>query len=185
MILWADVETTGLDPWFDLLLEVALVVTDDQLNEVSHITRVVQSRRLDKQKVDPFVLEMHTINGLWKDVETAEFIETVENELSGFISQHVALDQKIILAGSTVGFDRSFLKEHMPSVSSRLLYRSIDVSSIKELCIRWRPDVYDAWKRTNDGSVKPHRALPDVRQSIAELRFYRDYFFKISGFSVR
>lgn len=179
MIVWVDVESTGLDPKRDHLLEVALVVTDDALNEVAYTGVVMQpvGVDIDSIKMDAVVEKMHTENGLFEEVRLTRGRRHIAEErlrdwLSAVVRDMFSSDEKldrVPLAGSTVGFDRAFLREHMPALESMFSYRSIDVSSITELAKRWAPAIYE--KRPKAG--KAHRALADVRESIEYLRFYR------------
>lgn len=162
-LIWVDVETTGLDPARDFLLEVAFVVTDADLTPGYAFTAVLPASM--PADMDPTVLEMHTKNGL---------IEECAKARASFNEVWVArvLRERAAgapLAGSTVSFDRAFLRAFLPEVEAVASYRNVDVSSVKELVKRWRPEVYEARPQ----GPKVHRALPDVLASIEELRYYR------------
>lgn len=169
-LVWIDGETTGLDPREDLLLEIAVVVTDAGLNELGSFEAVLhQDRNLAVRMMDPEVLRMHTRSGLIADlaVTTSETsIEAVERRLIDFVHLHDAAG--VPAAGSSIAFDRSFLEVVMPELNGLLHYRSVDVSTVKEIGRRFAPEVVAS------APVKGrlHRALPDVRESIAELRHY-------------
>lgn len=173
MIAWVDVETTGLDEESGRLLEVALVATDDDLKEVACRSLVVCGPALTDVtgELDDFkVFAMHHKSGLLDEVgQSTATLTHVEHELCAFVAQYVPEPGKTPLAGSTVGFDRRWLRRHMPVLESAFSYRSIDVSSITELAKRWAPAVYEG--RPKAGAA--HRALADVRDSIEYLRYYR------------
>ncbi len=180
MIAWVDVETTGLDPEHGYLLEVALVFTDDELNVLgdafSRIVRPSCSADYNWYRaLEPVVFNMHAASGLLQAVHAGEgvSIKDVQAEAIEFSSSHGDL-KSTPLAGSTVGFDRAWLKKHMPGLESLFSYRSVDVSSVKELCRRWAPGVAAARPKP---SKPAHRALADVMESIEELRYYRSASF--------
>ncbi len=234
MIIWCDTETTGLNPVKDHLLEVALVVTDDDLVELASTSVVMQpvGVSIDSVQMDKVVVEMHTKNGLLTEIRAMEKGERqlirrheAEQQLIDFLRDAfrlvppVAIEKcahcgrglkehnfeiemcvggvdrpvpycmadgyyntqfhpKLVpavsqtpLAGSTVSFDRSFLRQHMPKLESRVHYRSIDVSSLTELAARWAPEIYAARPKAEDGAA--HRALPDILENIEYLRYFR------------
>jgi len=187
VIIWVDTETSGLDPRNGHLLEVALVVTDDELNELGHVSSLVLPVGITIKEMardlDPVVLEMHTKNGLLDELLAATRGElfrryAVEEYLLAFLAKHSVSGlsihesfKRVPLAGSTVGFDRAWLKEHMPKFESMVSYRSIDVSSITELAKRWAPSVYEGRPKADPSSIA-HRALADVRESIEILKYY-------------
>lgn len=181
MIVWTDVETTSFDERHHLLLEVALVITDDDLVERGSVSVVIrppfgadQARKM----MDEYVLKMHTENGLLAELDGGVSLDTAGDMLvdfvtRSFLAKECPVDEgkvflsKIPFAGSTVGFDRRWLRHHVPRLESML--RSIDVSSFTEVAKRWAPLVYEA--RPKAGAA--HRALADARESIEYLRFYR------------
>ena len=169
-LVWIDGEMTGLDPREDLLLEIAVVVTDAELNELGSFEAVLhQDRNLAVRMMDPEVLRMHTRSGLIADlaVTTSETsIEAVERQLIDFVHLHDAAGAPA--AGSSIAFDRGFLAVVMPDLNDLLHYRSVDVSTVKELGRRFAPEVL----ASAPVKERPHRALADVRESIAELRHY-------------
>lgn len=171
-IAWIDLETTGLDRDQDLVLEVAVVITDAELNEVASFSEVVhQDRALAVSMMDEVVLRMHTRSGLLADLAVTSSesgIVEIEQRLLEFVAEHDALGAPV--AGSNIGFDRGFLEIWMPTLNEHTLhYRSIDVSTVKELARRWAPEVY----ASAPPKSKRHRAFDDIRESIAELRHYR------------
>jgi oligoribonuclease len=167
-----DLEMTGLDPDRCVILEVAAIVTDDDLNVVAELgPLVVNASEAELAVMEPIVVAMHTHNRLLDDVRAASrTVAEAEAEVVAFLSAHLPEPGQVPLCGNSIGTDRRFLARHMPRVESMLHYRSIDVSSLKELARRWYPEVYERLPQKNP----THRALDDVRDSIAELRYYRD-----------
>ena len=181
MIAWVDVETTGLEEREGDLLEVAIVLTDDDLREIADRNLIVQPTRMSLDCVigfmDPNVREMHTKNGLIADLHRGYGLQKyeVQTHLIDWLSAS-ALPDKTPLAGSTVAFDRRWLRHHMPKLEALFSYRSIDVSSLTELAKRWAPAIYEGRPKAKPEEVV-HRALADVRESIAILRYYRESGF--------
>ncbi len=182
MIMWTDVESTGLDEREGHLLEVALVATDDDLTELGYSCTLVMPVGVDIDKMpleDDFVLKMHTENNLLRDLKDNQGVVgfrryEAEDRLIDAVNKMTGGDSKNIqLAGSNVGFDRRWLRHHMPRLEEMFHYRSIDVSGITELAKRWSPAIYE--KRPKAG--KGHRALADVRESISYLKYYREQGF--------
>lgn len=181
MLIWIDTETTGLDPETDELLEIALVVTDDDLHEVARFRSVLKQENFQPSALDDFVLEMHVKSGLIDDLKKAEFtVEEIEDLLVDFLStQYGEYELKTTpLAGSSVGFDRAFLKVQMPRLEQLLSYRTVDVSSIKELANRWNRPLQKKRKKEMSGNGIAHRALDDILYSIEETRYYRKHLFR-------
>ncbi len=161
---------TGLDFVNDLLVEVACIVTDSNLNELDEgFEAVIKVPQEKLETMDPVVTNMHTSSGLIYDIQHGLTLEEAEQQLFDYITSHVPESFKAPLAGSSVYVDRIFLRRDMPRVDSYLHYRIIDVSSLKELARRWYPRTYFA------GPLKTgnHRALGDTRDSINELKYYR------------
>ena len=173
-IVWIDCEMTGLDFKNDLLVEIACVITDAQLELVAEgLNIVIQAPAERLGNMDPFVVNMHTESGLLPEIPNGVTLEAAEEMLFDYISSHIPEANKAQLAGSSVHVDRIFLQRDMPRVDSYLHYRIIDVSSIKELVRRWYPRVYFA-SPTKTGN---HRALGDILDSIKELKYYREAVF--------
>lgn len=177
MIVWCDTETTGLDRQQDLLLECAMVVTDDDLNEIAHAVKLVkwpeQWGRLEMLMSD-FVRDMHTRSGLLDDMHGSDAVDvgTMDVFFENWLAMcGVTIDAKVPLAGASVDFDRAFLLRYLPRTHEQLSYRSINISSIKELANRWCPNIPDPPK------AEAHRALPDIRESIELARYYRTNIF--------
>jgi oligoribonuclease len=173
-IVWIDCEMTGLDFKNDLLVEIACVITNAQLELVAEgLNIVIQAPAERLENMDPFVVNMHTESGLLPEIPNGISLEAAEEQLFDYISSHIPEASKAPLAGSSVHVDRIFLQRDMPRVDSYLHYRIIDVSSIKELVRRWYPRAYFA-SPTKTGN---HRALGDILDSINELKYYREAVF--------
>lgn len=174
MLAWIDVETTGLDPQHDALLEVALVVTDNELAEVARGAVVLPFERGPAFKCDAKVLAMHEANGLWDDCACADAAHVdsgvQEARLLELLRRYVE-PKTTPMCGSTIGFDRAFLRAHMPRLEAHFHYRNVDVSTIGELAARWYPEAWAKRPRA-DGA---HRALGDVLGSIELLRYWREH----------
>lgn len=162
---------TGLDPERCVILEVAVIVTDDDLETVAELGPLVLHASDEELAVmEPVVVQMHTGNHLLEDVRRASLtVSEAEDAVLAFLRTHLADPRQVPLCGNSIGTDRRFLARYMPKVESSLHYRSIDVSSLKELARRWYPEVLEHMPQKNPA----HRALDDVRDSIAELRYYR------------
>jgi oligoribonuclease len=170
-IVWVDCEMTGLDLASDALVEVACVVTDAELVELdSGVTVVIRPPDAPFENMPQVVRDMHTASGLIEEIPRGTTIEAAQALVLDYIRSHVPEPRKAPLAGSSVYVDRGFLARDMPELDAYLHYRLIDVSSIKELVRRWYPRVYFS----SPAKVGGHRALADARESIAELRYYRD-----------
>lgn len=178
MIAWTDVETSGLDERQGHLLEVAFVITDDNLTERAATSVICKpvGCEVDDMQMPLVVREMHEKSGLLADLrkEGAFRRHEAEEQLIGWLTQtfgRIEDLRQIPLAGSTVSFDRRWMRQHMPKLEALFSYRSIDVSALTELASRWSPAVYNDRPKKDSGIA--HRALADVRQSIAALRYYR------------
>jgi oligoribonuclease len=168
-IVWVDCEMTGLDVRIDELCEIAVVITDEELNEVDEgLQIVIKPSEAALKNMGEFVTQMHTESGLLAELSTGVSVAEAEAKVLGYLSAYVA-EKQAPLAGNSIGTDRMFLNKHMPTLDGFLHYRNIDVSSIKELTRRWYPRVYFQLPKKNGN----HRALADIRESIKELRYYR------------
>lgn len=175
VLVWMDLEMTGLDHTSDVIVEIATLITDDDLNIVAEgPDLVVQASDEALAAMDPFVVEMHTRSGLLDQIKASEItLDEAGAATLEFIKQHVPEPRSVPLCGNSIGTDRRFLAAYLPDIEEYLHYRSIDVSSVKELVKRWYPSV-DKGRPQGKGS---HRALDDIRASVAELVFYREHVF--------
>jgi oligoribonuclease len=163
---WMDLEMTGLDPSVDRIVEIATIITDDELNIVAEGPDIVIHQPDDVlAKMAPVVVDMHTKSGL---------LEQAGRETLDFLKAHIGAPKSVPLCGNSIGTDRRFLAAYLADIENYLHYRSVDVSSVKELVKRWYPQV-DAGRPAKTGN---HRALDDIRDSIHELAYYRANAFK-------
>lgn len=173
-MVWIDLEMTGLDPSHDEICEIACIVTDGELNELDEgITMVVKPTDAPLATMDQVVIDMHTASGLIEEIPHGTTVEDAQAQVLAYVQEHVPEARKAPLAGSSVYVDRGFLARYMPELDNHLHYRLVDVSSIKEITKRWYPRVFFATPEKTGN----HRALGDIRDSIAELRYYRDAVF--------
>ena len=170
LIVWVDCEMTGLDISVDEICEIAVVVTDSELNELDPgLQLVVRPSDAAMANMGEFVTKMHTDSGLITEIPAGISISEAETQVLEYLKQWVTEARTAPLAGNSIGTDRMFLNRQMPALDNYLHYRNIDVSSIKELTRRWYPRVYfQLPKKTGN-----HRALADIKESIQELRYYR------------
>ena len=174
LLVWIDCEMTGLDISVDELVEVAVVITDYELQALDPgFSIVIKPDQTAWDNMGEFVRNMHTESGLLEEVARGVSLADAEYAVNEYILRFVPTPQSAPLAGNTIGTDRTFLAKYMPRVDSHLHYRSIDVSSIKELSRRWFPRVYFNAPSKDGG----HRALADIRESIRELDYYRKAVF--------
>ena len=173
-LVWIDCEMTGLDLLQDGLIEVAALVTDGGLNVLGDGVDVI-IRPSDEvlAKMGDFVSNMHAASGLLEQLASGTTLAEAEQQVLGYLRQHVPDSRRAPLAGNTIGTDRAFLARDMPELESYVHYRNVDVSSIKELARRWFPRSYYAAPAKSGN----HRALADIRESIEELRYYREAIF--------
>lgn len=172
-----DLEMTGLDPETDVIVEIATLVTDDELNIVAEGPELVIFQPDDAlARMNDFVTKMHTTSGLLEliKVSTVSEAEAMQQTLD-FIKVHSPESGKIPLCGNSIRTDRSFLAKYMPEIDNWLHYRCVDVSTVKELVRRWYPGV-EHGRPTSVGQT--HRALDDIRDSVAEMAYYRDRVFR-------
>ena len=169
--MWIDLEMTGLDPERDVIVEIACIVTDASLNALDDgVQLVVHADGETLARMSDFVREMHTKSGLMPEIERSPVdLAGAQQATLEYVQRHVPQPSTAPLCGNSIGTDRRFLARYMADLDEYLHYRSIDVSSLKELCRRWYPAIY----RKRPGKAEHHRALADIRESIEELRFYR------------
>jgi oligoribonuclease len=173
-IVWIDCEMTGLSLHRDALIEVAALVTDFELNQLGEgVDLVIKPPAEALEQMDDFVRTMHTTSGLLAELDAGTTIEDAQAQVLAYVRQWVPEPRKAPLGGNTVATDRGFLARDMPELEEWLHYRIVDVSSIKELSRRWYPRAYFGAPAKSGG----HRALADIRESIAELRYYREAVF--------
>ncbi|CAB4759133.1 unannotated protein [freshwater metagenome] len=173
-LIWVDCEMTGLDLNKDVLVEIAVLVTDSELNILGEgIDLVIKATEDQIKGMNEFVTNMHTESGLIAEIPNGVEASKAEEAIIAYLEKYAPGAGKSPLAGNSVGTDRSFIARDMPLLNAYLHYRTIDVSSIKELARRWYPRVYFAApKKTGN-----HRALGDIRDSIEELEYYRKAIF--------
>lgn len=170
-LVWIDCEMTGLDTSKDALIEVACLVTDAELNVLGEgISVVIRPSAEAIDGMGDFVRNMHTSSGLIEDLAAGVTMEEAQAQVLDYVRTHVPVAGKAPLAGNTVGMDKAFLERDMPELIGHLHYRVVDVSSIKELVRRWYPRVFFQAPAKTGG----HRALGDIKDSIRELRYYRE-----------
>jgi oligoribonuclease len=176
MLVWMDLEMTGLDPTRNVIVEIATIVTDDDLTIVAEgPDLVVHQPPEELAKMDDVVRRMHTSSGLLAAIESSTIdLAAAGKATLAFIKHHVTEPRSVPLCGNSIGTDRRFLQAYLPDIETYLHYRSVDVSSIKELVKRWYPGA--AVKAPDKNTT--HRALDDIRESIAELRYYRESVFR-------
>jgi len=173
-LVWIDCEMTGLDLTIDELVEVAVVITDYDLVPIDPgFTIVIKPDQSALDTMNDFVRNMHTESGLINEIPNGVSLADAEFAVLEYILKFVPAGQSAPLAGNTIGTDRAFINKFMPRVDAHLHYRSVDVSSIKELSRRWFPRVYFNAPAKNGG----HRALADILESIRELDYYRKAVF--------
>ena len=170
-LVWIDCEMTGLDVEKDCLVEIAVLVTDSELNILDEgLSVVIKPREDSLAGMGEFVTNMHKESGLLELLADGLPIEQAEAQILDYIKRFAPEIRSAPLAGNSIGTDRMFLNRYMPALDAHLHYRNVDVSSIKELVRRWYPKVYFQLPKKSGG----HRALADIRESIAELVYYRN-----------
>ena len=173
-LIWIDLEMTGLNPEHDRIIEIATVVTDSNLNVLAEgpVFAIHQSNAL-LQGMDEWNTHQHNQSGLVTRVQESTVTEQqAEAATLEFLRQYVA-DAKSPMCGNSIWQDRRFLTKYMPQLEKYFHYRMIDVSTLKELAMRWAPQVYGGVQKESR-----HLALDDIRDSIAELRYYREHLLK-------
>jgi len=172
-----DLEMTGLNPDIHVIVEIATLVTDDDLNIIAEGPDLVISQPEELLvHMDDFVTKMHTSSGLLEMMKTSTITEAEAMQRTlDFIKEHSPEPMKIPLCGNSIRTDRTFLAKYMPDIENWLHYRCVDVSTVKELVKRWNPGLEHARPK---GEGTTHRAMDDIRDSVAELKFYRDRVFR-------
>jgi oligoribonuclease len=174
-----DLEMTGLDPDRNVIVEIATLITDDELELVAEgPDLVVHATDEELALMDDVVVAMHTRSGLLPEIKaSAVTLEEAGAATLAFLKEHIPQPRTVPLCGNSIGTDRRFLAAHLPDIENWLHYRSVDVSTLKELIKRWNPALLDKAPRKSEG----HRALDDIRESLDELRYYRDAFCVVAG----
>jgi oligoribonuclease len=177
-LIWIDCEMTGLDLEKDVLVEIAVLVTDSELNLIGEgIDLVIAATPEQLAGMNEFVTQMHTNSGLITEIPNGIALTEAEDAIIKYLESANTVAGKSPLAGNSVSVDRSFIARDMPRLNNYLHYRTIDVSSVKELARRWNPKVYfNAPAKTGN-----HRALGDIQDSIAELVHYRTNFLIVGA----
>jgi oligoribonuclease len=173
-LVWLDMEMTGLDPEKERIIEVAIVVTDSNLETVAEgPTLVIHQSDEQLDAMDSWNKSTHGRTGLIDKVKASTLTEAqAEEQLLEFLKQYVPAG-KSPLCGNSISQDRRFMFKYMPKLEEFFHYRNVDVSTLKELCKRWQPEVYKGFQKKS-----PHEALADIYESIAELKHYRANFLK-------
>lgn len=173
-LIWIDLEMTGLDPRHDRIIEMAAVVTDANLNVIAEgpVFAIHQSDEL-LNGMDEWNTKQHNQSGLVKRVQESEVTEAIaEEQMLAFLQKHT-VSGKSPMCGNTIWQDRRFLANYMPEFEKHFHYRMVDVSTLKELALRWAPSIYNGVKKES-----AHLALSDIHDSINELRYYRENLLK-------
>lgn len=174
-LIWIDLEMTGLDPETHKIIEIATIVTDAQLNILAEgPTLAIHQPESELDKMDDWCTNTHTNSGLVERIRQSQLSEEdAVRETIAFLEKWVPKGASPI-CGNSIGQDRRFLYKHMPELEQYFHYRYLDVSTLKELTRRWKPEVLDGFSKKGS-----HLALDDIRDSIAELRYYREQIFNI------
>jgi oligoribonuclease len=174
MLAWMDLEMTGLDPAQHVIVEIATLITDDDLELIAEgPDLVVHATDEQLAGMADVVRQMHTRSGLLEAIKASPVtLADAGAQTLAFLRQHIPTPRTVPLCGNSIGTDRRFLAIHLPEVEDFLHYRSVDVSTLKELAKRWNPAILGGAPRKAEG----HRALDDIRESVEELRYYRKQF---------
>lgn len=177
-----DLEMTGLEPHRHVIVEIATIITDDNLNVIAEgPDLVIHATPEQLSEMGDFVTEMHSRSGLLPAIAASNVsVREAEVATLEFMKSHISEARSVPLCGNSIGTDRRFLEEYMPELENFFHYRNVDVSTIKELARRWHPDVLDA----QPDKATTHRALDDIRESISELVHYRSTLFPPHGVEV-
>ncbi|MHB8826698.1 MAG: oligoribonuclease [Acidimicrobiales bacterium] len=177
MLAWMDLEMTGLEPERHVIVEIATLITDDHLNVIAEgPDLVIHASEEQLSQMGEFVTEMHTSSGLLAAIRASTVTSAeAEGQTLAFLREYISDERSVPLCGNSIGTDRRFLQEYMPNLESFFHYRNVDVSTIKELAKRWQPEVV----ASRPEKASSHRALDDIRESLAELIHYRETLFSL------
>lgn len=176
-LIWLDLEMTGLDPNSDTIIEIATLVTDSQLNELAEgpVLAISQEKQV-LDSMDDWNTRHHTESGLVERVlKSTISMANAERQTLDFVSRWTEADSSP-MCGNSICQDRRFLARLMPELCNWFHYRNLDVSSLKELCYRWAPEIATGFNKKNR-----HRAISDIRESLEELRYYRQFMGELGG----
>ena len=176
-LVWMDLETTGIDDRRCSILEIATIITDKDLNIVEEgPVLIIHQTKGVLTKMDPWCIDQHGASGLTEASRKSKVsLAEAEAQTLAFVKKH-CLRGKAPMCGNSIGFDRRFVMHHMSKLNDYLDFRNVDVSSIKELVFRWYPGVVEKVVKKST-----HRSLDDIRESIEEMRFYRQHVFRVKA----
>ena len=176
MLVWMDLEMTGLDPKRDAIVEIATLITDDELEMIAEGPDLVIAAPPETlAAMDDVVRQMHVRSGLLEAITTSTVtLDEAASDTMAFLREHVPEAKKVPLCGNSIGTDRRFLAAYMPEIEDYLHYRSIDVSTVKELARRWYPEAFAGAPKKSGA----HRALDDIKESVEELKYWRGAIFR-------
>src|SRR3954454_4770133 len=174
MLAWMDLEMTGLDPSRHVIVQIATLLTDDNLELIAEgPDLVVHATDAQLAEMGDVVVQMHTKSGLIDQIKASTIsLADAGAQTLAFLREHIPTERSVPLCGNSIGTDRRFLAIHLPEIEEFLHYRSVDVSTLKELAKRWNPAILGGAPRKAEG----HRALDDIRESVEELKYYRKTF---------
>ena len=174
-LVWLDMEMTGLEPERDRIIELAMIVTNSELETVAESpVWVIHQSNAQLEAMDDWNQKTHGASGLIGRVRESTFDEAaVEAAALAFMQQYVP-ERATPMCGNSIGQDRRFMVRYMPRLEAWFHYRNLDVSTLKELCKRWKPEIAKGFVKKSD-----HTALTDIRESINELKYYREHFIKL------
>ena len=176
MLAWMDLEMTGLDATKNVIVEIATLITDDELNIIAEgPDLVIHATEEELALMDEVVVEMHARSGLTNEIRASVItLEEAGAATLAFIQTHIPEPRTVPLCGNSIGMDRRFLTAYLPEIEEYLHYRSIDVSTIKELARRWYPEDLKEYTK----SASAHRAMDDIKESLEEMRYWRKRVFR-------
>jgi oligoribonuclease len=176
MLAWMDLEMTGLDATKNVIVEIATLITDDELNIIAEgPDLVIHATEEELALMDEVVVEMHARSGLTNEIRASVItLEEAGAATLAFIQAHIPEPRTVPLCGNSIGMDRRFLTAYLPEIEEYLHYRSVDVSTIKELARRWYPEDLKEYTK----SASAHRAMDDIKESLEEMRYWRKRVFR-------